>query len=276
MKQLVDGNNYIAHHLKHGKTFAAGKIGVTELNLLYAETNNPVNVVEHLRHEVENIAGMYPYTTTNSKRFYDLFVNALTYIDLIPQWSKLLPEFEDHTLTKYCKTAHRTKLQHLEPYFFDNPWTDQLVGKKVLVVSPFAKSIEANYKKLGKIWKGKIKPNFELITLNYPHSLAIEKSEKYQTSFDILEDFQYRLFQTTFDVAIIGTGHTSLILTAHCRKMGKSAIHLGGPTQILFGIRGGRWNHLEQFQPFFNEHWTIPLPEETPRNKNLVEGGCYW
>ena len=32
---IIDGNNFIAHKLKNNESFVAGKIGVTELNLLY-------------------------------------------------------------------------------------------------------------------------------------------------------------------------------------------------------------------------------------------------
>ena len=32
---IVDGNNFISHHLKNDKLFAAGKIGITEGKILY-------------------------------------------------------------------------------------------------------------------------------------------------------------------------------------------------------------------------------------------------
>ena len=58
--------------------------------------------------------------------------------------------------------------------------------------------------------------------------------------------------------------------------MGKAGIHLGGATQILFGIKGQRWRDIKEFQPFFNEHWTDPIESEKPEKRNLVEGACYW
>ena len=50
---------------------------------------------------------------------------------------------------------------------------------------------------------------------------------------------------------------------------------LGG-TQILFGIRGKRWDDSEYFKPLFNEYWTRPSEAETPKNAEKVENGCYW
>ena len=67
-----------------------------------------------------------------------------------------------------------------------------------------------------------------------------------------------------------------MLLAAEAKKMGKAGIHLGGSTQILFGIKGQRWREIKEFQPFFNEYWTDPLVSEKPEKRNLVEGACYW
>ena len=79
-----------------------------------------------------------------------------------------------------------------------------------------------------------------------------------------------------YDVAIIGCGAYGFSLAAHTKRMGKKAIHLGGATQILFGIKGKRWDELPAVNKFYNKYWVRPLPEETPARKERVEGGCYW
>ena len=79
-----------------------------------------------------------------------------------------------------------------------------------------------------------------------------------------------------FDVGIFGTGYTGLLFASECKKAGKSGIHLGGATQILFGVIGNRWRAISEFGPFFNEHWTTPKGDETPRDVNCVEDACYW
>jgi hypothetical protein len=58
--------------------------------------------------------------------------------------------------------------------------------------------------------------------------------------------------------------------------LGKKGIHLGGATQILFGIRGKRWDDDPFFQKLFNDYWVRPHPTEVPGNFQVVEGGCYW
>ena len=76
---LVDGNNFISHYLKNNIPLAAGKIGVTELNLLYCYYNlkNNGQLLPHLQHEVENIAGLYPYTEETTKKFAETFLSLL-------------------------------------------------------------------------------------------------------------------------------------------------------------------------------------------------------
>ena len=43
-----------------------------------------------------------------------------------------------------------------------------------------------------------------------------------------------------FDVAIIGCGAYGLPLAVEAKRMGKQAIHMGGATQVLFGIKVNR------------------------------------
>ena len=81
-----------------------------------------------------------------------------------------------------------------------------------------------------------------------------------------------------FDIAIIGCGAYGMPLAAMLKKAGKQAIHLGGATQLLFGIKGRRWeeNYPSKIATFFNEYWVYPAESEKPKNASTVEMGCYW
>jgi hypothetical protein len=270
---LVDGNNFISHKLKNNIPFVAGKIGVTELNILYTSRGD---LPEYLRHEVEDIAGLYPYNKDAVNIFVENMVEALRLVDLIPKWNRVIPQFEDYIFTQYCGNAYKTLLHHLEPYLFDRPWTQHLENKKILVFSPFADSITRNYQNFDKIWNGKITANFKLKTYKYPFALKISPDSEYATSNDVYEKYLNILRNEDFDVGIFGTGYTSLLFAAECKRLGKSGIHLGGPTQILFGIKGNRWKEMINFQELFNSNWTEPQDDEKPEKYNIVEGGCYW
>jgi hypothetical protein len=275
---LVDGNNFISHYLKTDKPLAAGKIGVTELNLLYCYDNlkRGGQLLPHLKHEVENIAGLYPYNEKTVIEFAERYLSLLPNIDLIPIWNRVIPHFEQYILDTYCPNSYKTTLEQLEPYFDENPWTRHLEGKKVIVFSPFADSITRNFNNLDKIWNNKITNNFELEAIKYPFALPISSTSTETASDDVYKKYLDILHEKTFDIGIFGTGYTSLLYTLECKKMGRSGIHLGGSTQILFGIKGQRWKEIERFNQIFNEYWTEPTADERPQKLNLVEGGCYW
>ena len=80
-----------------------------------------------------------------------------------------------------------------------------------------------------------------------------------------------------FDVAILGCGAYAFSLGAFIKRdLGKCAVHLGGATQLLFGIRGGRWDSWPCFNIYFNKYWTRPDESERPSNYKFHEGGAYW
>jgi hypothetical protein len=84
--------------------------------------------------------------------------------------------------------------------------------------------------------------------------------------------------KTEYDICIIGCGAYGLPLAAHVKRMGKKSIHLGGVTQLLFGIKGKRWEEyiVWPYMNLFNEHWIRPGERSSVKNGNSVEGGCYW
>jgi hypothetical protein len=80
----------------------------------------------------------------------------------------------------------------------------------------------------------------------------------------------------SFDVAIIGCGAYGLPLGAFVKQLGKKAVHLGGASQLLFGIRGKRWDDREPYLYLMDQSWIRPSLEERPSKPDLVEDACYW
>ena len=92
-----------------------------------------------------------------------------------------------------------------------------------------------------------------------------------------LEDEVSAVFaRKPFHVALIGCGAASIPLAVKVKNLNAIGIHLGGALQILFGIKGRRWEKLPGFNQLFNEHWVRPLPEETPEVADKVDNGGYW
>ena len=49
---------------------------------------------------------------------------------------------------------------------------------------------------------------------------------------------------------------------------------MSGATQLLFGIKGKRWDDHPIISKLYNDAWV--RPEETLAHKEKVEGGSYW
>ncbi len=104
------------------------------------------------------------------------------------------------------------------------------------------------------------------------------KKTPYRDWFEALDYMKEEIEKKKFDVCILGFGAYGFPLAAHVKRMGKKAIHLGGVTQMLFGIKGKRWEDYS-FYPYtnlFSEHWVRPSDKERPDNALKVENACYW
>lgn len=44
-----------------------------------------------------------------------------------------------------------------------------------------------------------------------------------------------------YDIVLLGCGAYGFPLAAYAKRRGKQAIHMGGSLQLLFGIKGKRW-----------------------------------
>ena len=106
-------------------------------------------------------------------------------------------------------------------------------------------------------------------------SLAGEKNP-FENWFQALEFMKDQILKKDFDIALIGCGAYGFPLAAHVKKIGKQAIHMGGSLQILFGIKGKRWDNHPVISKFYNEHWVRPRAEDKPKKSHLVEDDCYW
>lgn len=237
-----------------------------QIPILHRDTSYEENILNTLC----NNSGFFPHNYTLMSRYLDLVMADMKEIDILGIW--LQEEIFAEQLTK----SNFASMKDLEPYDYSAPWSKALKGKKVLIIHPFEKSIKAQYEKKELLWDNPdVLPNFELKTIKAVQTIAGEKAP-FNDWFEALEYMKKQMDAIEFDVAIIGCGAYGFHLAAHAKRTGHKAIHLGGATQILFGIKGKRWDEIPAVSKFYNKHWIYPLPEETPRNNQNVEGGCYW
>jgi hypothetical protein len=217
------------------------------------------------------LAGFFPPTPDLLNRFAQLFLRDCREIDVLGSW---LPS--EYEVKQFYPQATTVRLEDLEPYYHQNPWSEVLTGRKVLVIHPFVASIENQYRQREHLFQDKrVLPEFELITLRAVQSLA-RNPVPFDNWFEAFDSMCEQIGKINFDVAIIGAGAYGFPLAAFVKRSGRQAVHLGGAVQVLFGIKGLRWNSEPGVLKLFNEYWVRPLPEEAPANYKTVENGCYW
>lgn len=222
--------------------------------------------------EMKRGAGFFPTTLANLERFSKRTLEDCGQIDLLGSWLPSENRLGDHL------HAIRVPLLDLEPYFHAEPWSVALQGKRVLVVHPFERSIRTQYSKREKVFRDpRVLPELTLLTFPAVQTIG-GVSSQFEDWFEALDFMEQEISRMDFDIAIIGAGAYGMPLAAFIkRNLRRKAVHLGGATQILFGIKGRRWdNRPEYSQGLYNEDWVRPSPEETPGTAHRVEGGCYW
>ena len=155
------------------------------------------------------------------------------------------------------------------------PWTLALEGKRVLVVHPFVESIRKQFDRRAEVSGVRdFLPNFALDIVAPPVTHAGQGSDTVWV--DNLNELIEKVKANSFDVALIGAGAYGLPLGEAIKHSGRQAIHLGGITQLLFGISGRCWDSHSQLQKYMDGTWVRPSEQEKPAGHTSVEAGAYW
>ena len=272
------GNLKIKDKIDSDEILCAGKLGSSEYNFIISAMSGyvPHNVAELLHVN----AGVYPFTEESFSKFYDVYLNAMSKLNIAAEWisSNQGGFVESFLLDQYCPDSTRVPLRSLEPFYHEEPWSQSLQDKKVLVISPFQDSIEKQYKKRKKVWGDQnILPDFDLLTMKIPFSAGVSEPE-YSSWYEALCVFREQIENVKPDFVMVGAGAWSLPLVAYCFDLGIDSIHTGGGTQIIFGIKGGRWDKHDVISTFFNDNWCRPMKKEIPDRLNnmTIDKGHYW
>ncbi len=287
--QQDEANTLIAEKITSGDSFMAARFGATELSAmtgywlknlatpsqrlraLFADGDIPYPTRNQTR-RMKIWSGFFPAERRYIDQFSHLMFHCMDDVDLLASWRSGEFLFKDK-----LATASVCSLNGLEPFYSTVPWTSALKDRVVLVIHPFTDTIEDQYtnQRANLFPNTDILPEFEMKTIKAVQSVAGQKTG-FDTWFDALDHMKEKISECDFDTAIIGCGAYGFPLASFIKNQGKQAVHLGGVTQLLFGIKGARWDNTGFMRDFYNPSWTRPSESETPKNFEKVEGGCYW
>jgi hypothetical protein len=265
------GNLRVKQVILAGKPAAMGKIGSLEaeaVECFLAGTDYP----QILRKQMFVNVGLHPADRTNLDPFCEAYLRAADQIDLLAAWGNP----GERAIIDRVGPRPLVRLKAFESWLYDEPWSQALAGKKVVLVTPFARSAEAQFARRSEIWLDPtVLPELDLRVVKMPLSPGLvpptEKiwQERYQSLVDQIE-------RAPYDVLLVGAGGISLLLAAYAKGRGKIGFHLGGHTQILFGITGRRWDKDQALARRQKAGWVRPTGDEAPPTVMQVEQGSYW
>ena len=309
---LEDAATFVKERIESGEPFMASRFGFFELAVMRMYEFGKKKKYQTVMDNVYNCAGFFPNDTDLGYQFNEVMKDSIKVCDLLGLSHELCENyFMNRFMDKDAKAAKDFSVYNICE--MDNSWTTALKGKKVLVVTPFTETVESQYKNRDKLFinrdafggKEATKdesyldsskasdiandasyrlPKFELITYKSLLTVGDLRDDRFETWFDALDFMTEEILKLDFDIALLGCGAYGMALAGRIKKAGKQAIHMGGTTQLVFGIMGRRWDGsrfggIDHMDPkvarFYNKYWTYPL-EGKPDEANKVEYGPYW
>jgi len=276
-----ESENELCKHINSTKPFILIRYGNSEINpvLTYLKSKNKKNIkfANNDINLLKNNAGFFSANTEEVTKFAKETIEIIKNADLLVPVMLNSRENKMTSLAKKAKLLSSDTIDIVSKIKKGNSWISCLENKKVLVIHPFAKTIEKQYAKRQNLFKNpNFLPEFELKTIKAVQGLDNKVSNEYKSWWDALEKMYQEIEQTDFDIAIIGAGAFGIFLANKVKECGKQAIQLCGATQILFGIKGERYNSAK----IYNEYWCSPSSEETPENLSQFIIGesnkAYW
>ena len=289
IQQILKGADAITKLIKDGlenkKGVLIGRHGSLEFQCVRQNLYNmpiPLSACTLL----ERNAGIFPNNQNSINEWTREYWNATKAADgMATGWFLPTRDDEIKMVTKYNPSAVQFPLRSLEPYYVEenSRWTQTLKGRRVTVVSSFTNTIEKQLKVAGEVWLDKAESilpegtEWSFVRSFYPPAYTSGSTAwKVDSWKEAVAYLVSEVEKTNPEIVLLGCGGLAMIVAAELKKKGIIAIVLGGAIQVLFGIKGGRWKNHTIISTFWNEAWTYPSLEETPKHASNVENSCYW
>ncbi len=283
--------NCIDSALKKQEGALIGRNGTIELETLlfrlYGSAPNQA-YPSSITRRIELHAGVWPSTKDSLDKWVFQLLESIRLSDvLVAGWYEPLKEAEERLLHTTNTLAPRIPLRSLEPYYVppEQRWTQLLAGQRVAVVSSFTQTIEEQIQQRDSIWptftESLLPFNVEWVFVKTGYAPALAQGVAgWPTdiqSWDVaVSSVVKQVVASQASICLIGCGGLGMLMGAELKRRGVIAIVLGGATQVLFGIKGKRWESHSVISHFWNDAWVWPKASETPSGASLIEGSCYW
>jgi hypothetical protein len=209
-----------------------------------------------LKSRLKLLAGYFPTTDDRIDDLARLYLRAIEAIDLYVAWTP-------HDSILKPANARTIRLVDLDPFFARNKWSLALEGRRVCIVSPFIGSIQRQFLIREKLFREPTIPDFELLLALSPMTHC-EADVAGQSWIENMNHVTESVLKIGPEIAIIGAGAYGLPIARDLKLHGITSVVMGGSTQLLFGLKGKRWENDKQYKKLMNEYWKRPDDQERP------------
>ena len=281
---LRESNEYINRLVRADAPFFIARLSDIETKVALYGTNHPGAIAV-----LSNNAGIYTRSTSDIALYSRIYNDAVRNSTHIACFPSLYTHEQNHWLSTKGLTAG-LDYRVLEPFYITEggegvegaevPWTHLFAGRRILIVSPFATTFERQVKsgfKFGNVFAD----GQEFVFYRAYNTQAGNHTHRnwFETFSVMCKDIAAIHATTPFDIALLSCGGYGLPLANYIyKRLGKSAMYVGGGLQLLFGVLGKRWENHTIIRRVSTTvpGWVRPAPEEVPTNSVSIEGGCYW
>jgi len=265
-------NNFLElrKRLNDNSSLSVIRLGNVELSALLQRDNS-------IYQQLYTNAGFFCKDTSKEQEVYKIWKNK--YIKSILNCDLNLDVVSCNSFQILGELLNR--LNHWMPslaYIEDPKWQLENIimehNGTIGIVSYFKEDIESQLTKMDKIWPDKkIKNKFVVVkSLN---TIAGNQPEEFDNWLDVYNDLEKRVLKEKEPTLwLVSAGCYGLCLCNAIKNDGGKAIYVGGLLQLLFGIRGKRWDKRKELDKYYNDYWIYPSIK--PKNAELIENGCYW
>lgn len=274
---IEEGRKQIINKVTEGKPFMVGRYGTSEGRALAEYLQIQAGLKRKYKNKTREFlccnAGFFPNDEVLIDQYGALLVDASSECDILGIMNFYC---EGYVVEKLCPNA--VLMPNGGIGSGKQGYAHCLEGKKILVIHPMVKTIESQYNNhREEIFPGTNNlPKFQLQTLKAVNTQADEVDWRFLNWFEALDYMTDEVYKRDFDIALIGCGAYGFPLAARIKKMGKSAIHMGGSVQYLFGIKNARADKNPSIKNMYTDAWVYPDESERPKGSEKIEGGCYW
>ncbi|MCR4635502.1 MAG: hypothetical protein K5754_04650 [Butyrivibrio sp.] len=254
--------------------YCIGKIGGNECDAVVSQIVGYKKYVKKSYSRLCHFAGFFPNEFDKDKfaEYFEIQTHAIGNLNMLVWYRK---PYEELLIKKFANN-NLNCVKMLASWAQELPWTRELAGYRVVVVHPYAELIEKQYKRRELLFgDSAILPRFDLRVVKAVQSIADNKTG-FSSWKDALNSMYEEVIKEDFDIALIGCGAYGLPLASMIKDFGKIGVHMGGDLQMLFGIRGKRWDDMPESNRWYNNAWVRPGEEYKPEGFDSIEDGCYW